>query len=62
MARPGLYLVGLLAGIGFTMSIFIATLALQDGNLLSAAKLSCFWPPPWRQSSDWPEEFSTQSA
>lgn len=46
MARPGLYLIGLLGGIGFTMSILIATLAFQDGNLLSAAKLSCFWPLP----------------
>lgn len=32
-------LVGLLAGIGFTMSIFIATLAFEDANLLNAAKL-----------------------
>ena len=32
-------LVGLLAGIGFTMSIFIAMLAFTDGNLLGAAKL-----------------------
>jgi Na+:H+ antiporter, NhaA family len=32
-------LVGLLAGIGFTMSIFIATLAFTNENLLSAAKL-----------------------
>lgn len=32
-------LVGLLAGIGFTMSIFIATLAFGDENLLGAAKL-----------------------
>jgi NhaA family Na+:H+ antiporter len=32
-------LVGLLAGIGFTMSIFIASLAFADANLLSAAKL-----------------------
>ena len=35
----GVCLVGLLAGIGFTMSIFIATLAFEDTNLLSAAKL-----------------------
>jgi NhaA family Na+:H+ antiporter len=35
----GLLLVGLLAGIGFTMSIFIATLAFNDTNLLNAAKL-----------------------
>jgi Na+:H+ antiporter, NhaA family len=32
-------LVGLLAGIGFTMSIFIAMLAFNDEELLSAAKL-----------------------
>jgi NhaA family Na+:H+ antiporter len=32
-------LVGLLAGIGFTMSIFIAMLAYSDENLLGAAKL-----------------------
>jgi Na+:H+ antiporter, NhaA family len=32
-------LVGLLAGIGFTMSIFIAMLAFNDERLLSAAKL-----------------------
>ena len=35
----GVMLVGLLAGIGFTMSIFIATLAFSDDNLLNAAKL-----------------------
>ncbi|MBS7702926.1 Na+/H+ antiporter NhaA [Chelatococcus asaccharovorans] len=35
----GLALIGLLAGIGFTMSIFIATLAFADDNLLNAAKL-----------------------
>lgn len=35
----GIVLVGLLAGIGFTMSIFIAMLAFVDDNLLSAAKL-----------------------
>lgn len=34
-----LWLVGCLAGIGFTMSIFIATLAFKDAELLSAAKL-----------------------
>jgi NhaA family Na+:H+ antiporter len=32
-------LVGMLAGIGFTMSIFIALLAFDDENLLAAAKL-----------------------
>src|SRR5262245_53837145 len=35
----GVYLVGLLAGIGFTMSIFIAILAFTDERLLAAAKL-----------------------
>lgn len=35
----GVWLVGLLAGIGFTMSIFIAMLAFDDPSLLSAAKL-----------------------
>lgn len=35
----GIWLVGLLAGIGFTMSIFIAMLAFADADLLSAAKL-----------------------
>lgn len=35
----GVCIVGLLAGIGFTMSIFIAMLAFTDENLLGAAKL-----------------------
>jgi NhaA family Na+:H+ antiporter len=35
----GVMVVGLLAGIGFTMSIFIAMLAFNDEELLSAAKL-----------------------
>lgn len=35
----GVVLVGLLAGIGFTMSIFIAMLAFDDQALLGAAKL-----------------------
>lgn len=35
----GIVLVGLLAGIGFTMSIFIAMLAFDDPVLLGAAKL-----------------------
>ena len=39
ITMAGLALIGLLAGIGFTMSIFIATLAFADDNLLSAAKL-----------------------
>lgn len=35
----GVLLIGLLAGIGFTMSIFIATLAFESEALLNAAKL-----------------------
>ncbi|MGE9006952.1 Na+/H+ antiporter NhaA [Leptospira interrogans] len=35
----GICLVGLLAGIGFTMSIFIAMLAFSDERLLASAKL-----------------------
>lgn len=35
----GVCLVGFLAGIGFTMSIFIGTLAFSDETLLAAAKL-----------------------
>lgn len=35
----GVCLIGLLAGIGFTMSIFIAMLAFSDDRLLDAAKL-----------------------
>lgn len=35
----GVLLIGLLAGIGFTMSIFIGTLAFSDEALLGAAKL-----------------------
>lgn len=35
----GITLVGLLAGIGFTMAIFIALLAFKDEQLLNAAKL-----------------------
>jgi NhaA family Na+:H+ antiporter len=34
----GICLIGLLAGIGFTMSIFIAMLAFTDSKLLDAAK------------------------
>ncbi|KAA0892987.1 Na+/H+ antiporter NhaA [Pusillimonas sp. ANT_WB101] len=37
---PGMMLVGMLAGIGFTMSIFIANLAFDDATLLGAAKLA----------------------
>src|SRR5215467_4033669 len=33
-----LVLLGILGGIGFTMSIFIANLAFPDGRLLTAAK------------------------
>jgi NhaA family Na+:H+ antiporter len=36
----GVCLVGLLAGMGFTMSIFIATLAFDDETLLASAKLA----------------------
>lgn len=36
----GVVLIGLLAGIGFTMSIFIAGLAFNDANLLGIAKLA----------------------
>jgi NhaA family Na+:H+ antiporter len=39
VAWKGIWLVGLLAGIGFTMSIFIAMLAFDDESLLNAAKL-----------------------
>lgn len=35
----GIWLVSLFAGVGFTMSIFIAMLAFTDPNLLGAAKL-----------------------
>ena len=35
----GICLIGLLAGIGFTMSIFIAMLAFSDERLLGSAKL-----------------------
>jgi Na+:H+ antiporter, NhaA family len=36
----GIALIGCLGGIGFTMSIFIATLAFPDPQLLAAAKLA----------------------
>lgn len=39
MSWSWLGLIGVLAGIGFTMSIFIATLAFVDPSLLGAAKL-----------------------
>jgi NhaA family Na+:H+ antiporter len=38
LSWPGVLLVGCLGGIGFTMSIFIATLAFSDESLLAAAK------------------------
>jgi len=34
----GVALIGCLGGIGFTMAIFIATLAFDDASLLAAAK------------------------
>jgi Na+:H+ antiporter, NhaA family len=36
----GILLVGLLGGIGFTMSVFIANLAFQESGLLAGAKLA----------------------
>ena len=36
---PGVLLVGILAGIGFTMAIFVGGLAFTDPDLLAAAKL-----------------------
>jgi NhaA family Na+:H+ antiporter len=39
MSWSAVCLIGLLAGIGFTMSIFIAMLAFSDEGLLNAAKL-----------------------
>jgi NhaA family Na+:H+ antiporter len=39
LSWSGVWLAGLLGGIGFTMSIFIATLAFPDEALLTAAKL-----------------------
>jgi Na+:H+ antiporter, NhaA family len=40
MTRPGLLLVGMVGGIGFTMSLFIAKLAFGTGPLLETAKLA----------------------
>ena len=37
---PGVLVVGALAGIGFTMAIFIANLAFSDAALLAATKLA----------------------
>jgi NhaA family Na+:H+ antiporter len=39
LSWSGVWLVGVLGGIGFTMAIFIATLAFPDEGLLTAAKL-----------------------
>ena len=39
MSWGAIWLIGLLAGIGFTMSIFIAMLGFTDAHLLGAAKL-----------------------
>ena len=39
MSWSGIVLIGLLAGVGFTMSIFIAMLAFDNETLLGAAKL-----------------------
>ena len=39
LSWSGVWLIGLLAGIGFTMSIFIATLAFADEGAVEAAKL-----------------------
>ena len=36
----GLTVVGLVAGVGFTMALFVAQLAFHDPDLLSAAKLA----------------------
>ena len=38
---------GLLGGIGFTMSIFIADLAFPDASMLRAAKLGARSSPVW---------------
>jgi hypothetical protein len=40
----------LLAGIGFTMALFIASLAFSEG-LIDSAKLGIFWDP---SSPQWP--------
>jgi NhaA family Na+:H+ antiporter len=40
MTRPGLLLVGIVGGIGFTMSLFIAQLAFPPGPYLDTAKLA----------------------
>jgi NhaA family Na+:H+ antiporter len=38
VAPAGIVVIGLLAGVGFTMSIFIATLAFEESSLLAVAK------------------------
>ena len=40
MTKSGVFLVGLVGGIGFTMSLFIAQLAFKPGPLLDTAKLA----------------------
>jgi NhaA family Na+:H+ antiporter len=40
VSRRGVLLVGLVGGIGFTMSLFIAQLAFPEGPLLDTAKLA----------------------
>ncbi len=40
MTRPGILLVGMVGGIGFTMSLFIAQLAFKPGPMLDTAKLA----------------------
>jgi NhaA family Na+:H+ antiporter len=37
---PGLIVVGCVAGIGFTMSLFVAALALKDPEMLAGAKMA----------------------
>ena len=40
MSRSGILLVGMVGGIGFTMSLFIAQLAFEPGPMLDTAKLA----------------------
>jgi NhaA family Na+:H+ antiporter len=40
VSRPGLLVVGIVGGIGFTMSLFVAQLAFPPGPLLDTAKLA----------------------
>ncbi|HEX7842579.1 MAG TPA: Na+/H+ antiporter NhaA [Kofleriaceae bacterium] len=42
VSRDGLVVTGMVAGIGFTMSLFIADLAFKPGPLLETAKLAIF--------------------